>query len=418
MRKDTGGGFFRFDTLDKKPHLYGLLIMSVIALAAAFILLYTGIDSTYRITSAMLCIYAAAALFMLARAFFRQLRYNPYSYNTIYYFGFFLFGLTVLISVVYSTVQIYSHYDINGLKTLVTVLMMSPRNFMVLSMPFVFIFAGMLVISNIVLIRKEGARSVNFLGIMLAAFMVAGEIIILLAGRQEVLKPVNEGIGGFLTGLMAALYLYFECMIIGTIAADMIAAFHEPDKNRDYLIVLGCALNKDGTPGNLLKGRLDRALKFYGEQKRITGKGPVFITSGGKGSDEALSESRSMTDYLISAGIPEDGIIREDRSANTFENMKFSKEIIDGLDKNAKIAFSTTNYHVFRSGLHARRVKMRAVGMGAPTKWYFWPNAAVREFAGLLTGHKGKQILIILGLTAFFVIAYAMTYGYLSFLFV
>ena len=63
-----------------------------------------------------------------------------------------------------------------------------------------------------------------------------------------------------------------------------------------------------------------------------------------------------------------------------------------------RIAFSTTNYHVFRSGLHARRVKMRALGMGAPTRWYFWPNAAVREFVGLLTAHRLKQALILTGI--------------------
>ncbi len=75
--------------------------------------------------------------------------------------------------------------------------------------------------------------------------------------------------------------------------------------------------------------------------------------------------------------------------------MRFSKEKIWERDPQAKIAFSTTNYHVFRSGLFARRVKMRAVGMGAKTKWYFWPNAAVREFIGLLTKHRGKQALIL-----------------------
>ena len=49
----------------------------------------------------------------------------------------------------------------------------------------------------------------------------------------------------------------------------------------------------------------------------------------------------------------------------------------------------------FRSGLLARRVKMRALGIGSPTRWYFWPNAAVREFAGLLTAHRLKQALTL-----------------------
>ena len=90
--------------------------------------------------------------------------------------------------------------------------------------------------------------------------------------------------------------------------------------------------------------------------------------------------------------------------------MRFSKEKIMAIDPKAKIAFSTTNYHVFRSGLLARRVKMRAVGMGAETKWYFWPNAAVREFAGLLTAHRGKQALILGGMAAIYIVLTLLAY--------
>ena len=43
-------------------------------------------------------------------------------------------------------------------------------------------------------------------------------------------------------------------------------------------------------------------------------------------------------------------------------------------------------------------MKLRAQGIGADTKWYFWPNAAVREFIGLLSEHRGKQALILLGI--------------------
>ena len=59
---------------------------------------------------------------------------------------------------------------------------------------------------------------------------------------------------------------------------------------------------------------------------------------------------------------------------------------------------------MFRSGLKARRVKMRALGMGCRSKWYFWPNAAVREFVGLLTQHRVKQGLILLGLLVSFAV--------------
>ena len=142
----------------------------------------------------------------------------------------------------------------------------------------------------------------------------------------------------------------------------------------------------------------------------MTGKAPVFVASGGQGPDEVTSESRAMKNYLLEMGIPEDRILEEDKSGSTFENMQFSKKLIQAEDPEAKIAFSTTNYHVFRSGLMARRVKMRAVGIGAKTKWYFWPNAAVREFVGILTEHRLKQGLILGAMVCLFVIATLIYY--------
>ena len=118
-----------------------------------------------------------------------------------------------------------------------------------------------------------------------------------------------------------------------------------------------------------------------------------------------------MRRYLAEQGVPGERMILEDQSADTAENMRFSREKIMARSSDAKIAFSTTNYHVFRSGIKARRVKMRAVGMGAKTKWYFWPNAAVREFAGLLTQHRVKQGLILLSLIVSYVVLTILKYS-------
>ncbi|MBQ3404353.1 MAG: YdcF family protein [Oscillospiraceae bacterium] len=214
------------------------------------------------------------------------------------------------------------------------------------------------------------------------------------------------------TNTFAAMYLYFECMLIGAMVAKAIAARHEPEPDKDYLIILGCGIRKDGTPTPILRGRIDRALAFYEKQKAETGKELTFVTSGGQGPNEPISESLSMKRYLMEHGIPEERIIEEDRSTDTFENMKFSREKILERGPLGKIAFSTTNYHVFRSGLYARRVKMRAVGMGARTKWYFWPNAAVREFVGILTEHRVKQAIIFIGLIVVYIALTFVVYRY------
>ena len=80
--------------------------------------------------------------------------------------------------------------------------------------------------------------------------------------------------------------------------------------------------------------------------------------------------------------------------------MKFSKRIADEHKKNANILFSTTNYHVFRSGMFSAKAGMKADGIGAKTKWYFWPNAQMREFIGLLASEWKINVLFIAAMVA------------------
>jgi uncharacterized SAM-binding protein YcdF (DUF218 family) len=152
----------------------------------------------------------------------------------------------------------------------------------------------------------------------------------------------------------------------------------------------------------LLRGRIDRALQFSARQKEKTGREAVFIPSGGQGKNECISEGRSIADYLAAHGVPESRMLVEDQSVNTLENMRFSKQIIDEKNPKAKVAFSTTNYHVFRSGILAQSVGLDAQGMGSPTKWYFWPNAFIREFIGLLVTEKKAMIILLTEMVAFF----------------
>ena len=400
----------RFDTRDTKPKLWNLAVFTGVTAATVTLLLLTG--GTYRAAAicGVMSAYALGAILLLLWAFREQIRYNPYSYNTIFYFGFALFSVYVLIAYLLLTVHTLRHPEVYQTNMIIHTLLGSAESFMFLSSPFLLVFSAALCISNISLIRHEGLRVVNLLGIVLS-FLLLGGVIFLFRFDMYVFGSEREVmIHDLFANTFAAIYLYFECMLLGTMVADAIAARHEPEPDKDFLIVLGCGLRADGSPTPLLRGRLDRALGFYEKQKTQTGKELTFIASGGRGPDEPVPESAAMKRYLMEHGVPEEQIIEEDQSTDTFENMKLSKEKIWAADPGGKIAFATTNYHVFRSGLFARRVKMRAVGMGAKTKWYFWPNAAVREFVGLLTQHRRKQALILAAMIAFYVVMTFLAY--------
>lgn len=400
----------QFDTRTKKPKLFLLLLLAGIAGLAVLLLSLGGTERSAVPICGIMAAFCLAAFFMLLWAWREQLRYNPYSYNTIYYMGFALFALFVLATNAVLVSRMLRWPELYPADAVMRMLLDSAKQYMLISSPFLLLFSAALVVSNLSLIRHEGRRLVNLLGIILA-FLLVGGLAFLFIFDYAVSGSLQEVmIHDLITNLFAAVYLYFECMLLGIIIADAVVIRYEPEPDKDFIIILGCGIRSDGTPSPLLRGRIDRALDFAKKQEAETGKVPVFVPSGGQGPDEPCAESAAMKRYLLEQGVPEERILEENRSTDTFENMKFSKEIILAANPEGKVAFSTTNYHVFRGGLKARRVKMRAVGMGARTKWYFWPNAAVREFVGLLTEHRGKQALILGSMVVFYTVLTLLAY--------
>ena len=195
-------------------------------------------------------------------------------------------------------------------------------------------------------------------------------------------------------GLNAVL-CYFYCLTLATLYCNIMAARHKPKFDKDFVIVLGSRIRKDGTLTPILKARVDKAIEFAKEQIESTNKNIIFIPSGGKGQDEIIPEAEAMKNYLIENGVEEKNIIIENQSTNTFQNMKYSKQKIDEINKNGKIIFSTTNYHVFRSGVIANNEGIDCEGIGSKTKWYFYTNALIREFIANLFSEKLKHFALI-----------------------
>ena len=118
-----------------------------------------------------------------------------------------------------------------------------------------------------------------------------------------------------------------------------------------------------------------------------------------------MPEAEAMGRYLRECGIPERAILQEEKSRNTYQNMEFSKKLIEEREGNANdknIIFVTTNYHVFRSGVWAGLADLRAEGLGSNTKWWFWPNAFIRECVGLLANRIVPEVIILVILIILF----------------
>ena len=256
------------------------------------------------------------------------------------------------------------------------------------------IFSLLVAASNLVLMRHEGVRPANMLGIAVSFLIVGGAAFGIWMSYSLLTFPLRN----VLLNVYAGLFVYLECLLAATVIHALQAGRHEPDYDRDYVLILGCRIRPDGTLYPLIRGRVDRAIAFARRQEAATGKRAVLIPSGGRGADEPESEAAAMARYIREQGIGEDQILMEDRSKTTLENLRFSRLLIEERTEDAKIAFSTSSYHVYRGGILAAQSGWNIDGMGSRTKWYFWPNAFLREFIGLLVSSRIQQLTAMLAI--------------------
>lgn len=156
----------------------------------------------------------------------------------------------------------------------------------------------------------------------------------------------------------------------------------------DYVIIHGSGLHKDGTVTQLLKDRCDKAIEVY----RKDPSPPILVPSGGQGADEVCSEAMAMKNYLLSQGIPENRIEMEDQSTTTWENLKFSKTLIESFPGRHYVALVTSNYHVYRALRYCSKLNFSCTGIGARVASYYRPSALIREFVAV---HREPKHLIL-----------------------
>ena len=104
----------KFYTRAKKPHLYDVLAVALIVVSAVIMISVIS-GGRYALLSVILFdAFFAYAIIRLITAFIGQLQYNPYSYNIIYYSGFALFLLFVLVTNLILTVKMIASPEIYG----------------------------------------------------------------------------------------------------------------------------------------------------------------------------------------------------------------------------------------------------------------------------------------------------------------
>ncbi len=237
-----------------------------------------------------------------------------------------------------------------------------------------FLVAAYLLANGVTMIRRESPRPANLLSLLAGLGILA---VIGLAFAAERSDSAKLSLLSVITGL---LFGYVSFLLVSYVLYAFVYAQLATYRDADFVVVLGARLRPDGQVPPLLASRLDRGRQVY-ETLAARGKtSPALIVSGGKGSDELVSEAEAMAGYLIKRGVPAGQVTLEDRSRTTEENIRFAKAIIDRSRPGARCVIVTSNYHVFRAAIIARRAGVRGHVTGSPTAGYYWPSAMLREF--------------------------------------
>jgi len=197
-----------------------------------------------------------------------------------------------------------------------------------------------------------------------AALIAVGLVSMLaLPGWLRVAWRVLFGVG--LAGFLA-----LEGVVLSGMWAKLPA-------NVDAIVVLGARVHADGRLSQALTHRVDAAADYL-----AANQGTICIVSGGQGPDEPTSEAVAMRDALIERGTDPERIVMEDRSADTRENLIYSKELLP--ENAANVGIVTNNFHVARALMLARSLGYdRPKGLAAEFTGGALPHFMVREAIGL-----------------------------------
>lgn len=260
---------------------------------------------------------------------------------------------------------------------------------MLLLIPLSFVVTAIfLIVNGFVMMKKEGRRLQNVLSLLTGIAMIVGSIVT-IAG---IFFLQDDSVMRTLFSLVLILEFYIAFTFPSLLIYSLIYTCLPKRLNCDYIIVHGCGLIGGERVSPLLKGRVDKAVHIYHKCRQH----PKIVVSGGKGADEKISEAAAMKNYLVETGFPEEDIILEEQSKTTFENLKNVRDMLDMNDVKHHYIFVTNNYHVFRTSLFAKKLKIKASGVGCGTAAYYWPSAFIREYIAIMLRYKWIFAAIVL----------------------
>ncbi len=130
-----------------------------------------------------------------------------------------------------------------------------------------------------------------------------------------------------------------------------------------YMILLGAKVY-GAEPSPILEDRIQAAYTYLRAHPDV-----ICIVSGGKATEERISEAQCMYDRLTALGIDPERIWLEEKAVNTKQNIRYSMALIEEKTGHRPevVGILSSDTHLLRAKFLARRQDVQAETVPAPS---------------------------------------------------
>lgn len=128
----------------------------------------------------------------------------------------------------------------------------------------------------------------------------------------------------------------------------------------ECIMVLGAAVNPDGTPSQMLKDRLETGIALY-----HMGVAPKLLLTGDNGQME-YNEVQVMKNFAVDRGVAEEDIFLDHAGFSTYDSV-YRASYVFGVESMVVV---TQEYHLYRALYGCNRMGIDAVGASADQAVY------------------------------------------------
>jgi len=144
----------------------------------------------------------------------------------------------------------------------------------------------------------------------------------------------------------------------------------------DCILVLGCFVQENGVPSDMLADRLQRGVELY-----ETGTAPKLLMSGDHGRSD-YDEVDAMKQYAVDAGIASEDVFMDHAGFSTYESLYRARDVFAV----KRLIIVTQEYHLYRALYIADRLGLEAYGVASD--YHSYVGQSYRDLREILARNK------------------------------